>query len=141
LPFQFNFQILDSVNSIDKNILRLTSVNALQLHSLVLRNTLVKPAEHLIDNQDIDPDTNFYDTLSKGSNSYIDAGAYNNFFKPDDKDALHAIHINCRSISTNCLLVKILLDTLLVVPSIVAVTETWLNSASEDAIIFSLNAV
>ena len=69
LPFNFNSDTLSSaVDNItmNSNVCKsFLSEDLLRKH--MLPNALVIPSEHLLNNQDIDPDINFYNTISKGA--------------------------------------------------------------------------
>jgi len=139
LPFNLNSDTLSSaVDNItmDSNVCKsFLSEDLLRKH--MLPNALVIPSEHLLNNQDIDPDINFYNTISKGAcckSCYIDADEFNNFFKPADKHSANVIQINCRSITKNFTALKTFLSTLPISPTVIAVSKTWLNISTEDTV-------
>ena len=81
LHYNLNSYSLDSVvdNVMMDNNLGKFAVSASCLHKLMLPNTLVKPSEIPLNNQDFDSDINFYDAISKYgdcNSSYNDANGF-----------------------------------------------------------------
>ena len=132
LPYNSILDLSDLDKSSVDNIRKIPILN--NLPKLSLFDLSDDATKHLLNNQDIDPDINCYNTNLKIGSTYIEAGEFDKFFRSIDKTELYVVHVNCRSIIKNFTALTILLDSLPVSPAVVAVTETWLSPATEDTI-------
>lgn len=107
-------------------------------HSRKLPEAIFNPIEHidddhpLLSNPDIDPDLNFYNSINLCSSNYISMDQLNIDDTVHYKNCFSVAHINCRSLMYK--LPDIQLFLVQTGAAVLAVTETWLNANTEDAV-------
>ena len=87
---------------------------------------------NLLDDDDLNIDSSFAFDQSTKNSLYINESELNDFFYSRGANAINLIHINCRSIKKNFRQVVTLVELLSKPVSVIAVTETWLNSQNEE---------
>jgi len=85
----------------------------------------------MLDDDDLSLSDSILNSLSPNS-PYINESELNDFFHPQGARAINFIHINCRSIKKNFREFVSLIELLSKPLSVIAVTETWLNSQNEN---------
>jgi len=85
----------------------------------------------MLDDDDLSLSDSILNSLSPNS-PYINESELNDFFHPQGASAINFIHINCRSIKKNFREFVSLIELLSKPLSVIAVTETWLNSQNEN---------
>lgn len=115
-------QLLTSIHSILTN----TNVPKPNKFELLRKESNHKP---LANNQDLDPDSNYFFELANDSKYYAPFQVANKF---SNNSPFSILHLNCRSIASKISEIQLLLFHLPV--NVLAVTETWLTDITADSI-------
>jgi len=82
-------------------------------------------------NNCLDPDINFLNLSNTCRDSYIEVSELNVFCDFDKKIGLNIVHLNCRSLSKNFKPLLNLLNCISGALTVIALSETWLNSVND----------
>ena len=86
----------------------------------------------LLNDIELDPDLNYFNVVDTNECKYTLEEEVHEYCSLNSSGAFSIVHINCRSLNKNFDNLLRLIDSLKVMPTVIAVTETWLNSFNED---------